>query len=125
MLSSPGGGVSCPSITKSSCSTCKVKHHRSAAVRNQDAVTSKCRACSYRATRDSTTCQLGQKPQSMVFLLHVCIWHLSLSGTRFNKKRKHVDLHYNCDKGQHPEYNLKKCYGTVRKKTTYQKTSTK
>lgn len=31
LLSSPGGGVlPCPSITKSSCSTCKGKHHRSA-----------------------------------------------------------------------------------------------
>ena len=51
LLSSPGGGVlPCPSITKSSRSTCKVKHHRSAAVRNQDAVTSKCRACAYRTT---------------------------------------------------------------------------
>lgn len=37
LLSSPGGGVlPCPSITKSSCSTCKGKHHRSAAASNYD-----------------------------------------------------------------------------------------
>ena len=111
------------SITKSSCSTCKVKHHRSAAVRNQDAVTSKCRACAYRATRDSTMC-LTRTEAPVNGFPPPCLYMASLlAGPDLQKKRKHVDLQFiTVIKGQHPEYNFKKMLWNSKKKTTYQKT---